>query len=330
MKKCVSLLLAAVLCMGLTSCQLPSPQKQLSDEEVVLTLVEAFKNGDYEGLKPFISDDKPLHTFFAGMDPETGGKMSGAYKALYDKVRSSISVTAQAVEGKEAWGTVSTVISAPDYAAAIHDAMVEALADQVTTGSTAFHDMPDWIAKAVAQGSAETREETFELHVGNRDGEMVMDTNTNREFFAMLCGGFKPYLNASITTCTFPDGTSWVIEAQGDEIVAMINTEQVEPDSSYTEEDLALVAQGFMDTYAAVKGITAWAGVVDGLFSASFGVDMENADTFALNNMGIISDRTTAGSRGWLSLDSTISGFTRDGATCVTETFKPEAEESAS
>ena len=85
-----------------------------------------------------------------------------------------------------------------------------------------------------------------------------------------------------------------------------------------------------MDTYAAVKGITAWAGVVDGLFSASFGVDMENADTFALNNMGIISDRTTAGSQGWLSLDSTISGFTRDGATCVTETFKPEAEESAS
>ncbi len=321
MRKCISLLLAAVLCLGLAACQLPSPREELSDEEVVLTLVEAFRNGDYEGLKPYISDDNPLHTLFAGMDPETGGEMSGVYRALYDRVRASLTVTAQAAEGKEAWGTVDATVSAPDYTAAIHDAMVEALAGQVSTGSTAFHDMPEWIAGAL-QGAGRTHEETFALHVGNRDGEMVMDTNTNREFFAMLCGGFKPYLNASITTCTFPDGSTWIIEALGDEIMAMICTEQVETDGSYTEEELARTARSFMETYSAVKGVTAWAGVEGGVFSASFGVDMENADTCALNNMGIISDRTTAGSGGWLSLESTISGFTREGAGCVTETFK--------
>ena len=235
--------------------------------------------------------------------------------------KNTILITAEAVEGKETWGTVSATVSAPDYTAAFHDAMLEALTDQVSTGSTAFHDMPGWMLKAVQSGG-ETVEETFELHVGNRDGNMVMDTNTNRQFFAMLLGGLKPYLNASITTCTFLDGSAWVIEAQGDEIVAMMSTEYVEPDEAYTEEDLALIAQNYVDAYTAVSGVTAWAGMENGIFVASYGVDMENASTFALSNMGIISDRITAGSNGWLSLDSTISVFTREGAACVTETFK--------
>lgn len=323
LKKCAVLLLTAALCLGLAGCQLGGRAEKLSDEEVVLRLVETFCQGDYEGMKPYISDDNPLHTFLAGTDGETGGEMAAVYQALYEKLKSSITVTAQAVEGKETWGTVSATVTAPDFTAAFHDAMAEAMADQVATGSTAFHDMPAWMLKAIQSGG-ETREETFELHVGNRDGEMVMDTNTNREFFATLLGGLKPYLNASITTCTFPDGSTWVIEAQGDEIAAMISTEYVEPDSAYTQEELDLIAQDFVDTYSAVSGITAWAGMEDGIFVASYGVDMENASTFALNNMGIISDRITAGSRGWLSLDSTISGFTREGASCVTENFKDQ------
>lgn len=323
MKKYLAFILAAVVCLGLAACQLDlTPKKELSDEEVVRTLVEAFRNGDYEGLIPYISDDNPLHAFFGSMDPETGGEMAGAYKAIYDKLRTSVTVTAEAVEGKEAWGTVSATVTVPDFTSAIHEAMAEALADQVSTGSTAFHDMPAWLAKA-ASGGGEMKEETFELHVGNRDGNMVMDTNTNRQFFAMLLGGLKPYLNASITTCTFLDGSFWVIEAQGDEIVAMVNTQSVEPDESYTEEDLELIAQDIVESYAAADGVTAWAGMADDLFVISYGVDMENASTFALSNMGIISDRITAGSNGWLSLDSTISSFTREGASCVTETFKP-------
>ena len=109
MKKYLALILAAVLCLSLTACSL-TPKKELSDEEVVRTLVEAFQNGDYEGLTPYISDDNPLHTFFEGMDPETGGEMSGAYKATYDKLRTSITVTAEAVEGK-----VNTTITWPSY-----------------------------------------------------------------------------------------------------------------------------------------------------------------------------------------------------------------------
>lgn len=43
----------------------------LSDEEVVTALLEAFKAGDYEGLKPYIDKDNPLHLYFANQKEET-------------------------------------------------------------------------------------------------------------------------------------------------------------------------------------------------------------------------------------------------------------------
>lgn len=56
-------------------------------------------------------------------------------------------------------------------------------------------------------------------------------------------------------------------------------------------------------------------------------MDMETASSFTLVQMGLIDKQTTAGSNGHLSLNATISGFTRDGAQCVTETFKPAQPE---
>ena len=315
-----------VLLLGATACELPKPPVQLSDEEVVIALLEAFRNGDYEGLKPYISDDNPLHLFFTGMDEAVGGELALAYQALHEQL-TSLSFTAEAVEGKEAWGTVAVTLSIPDYSGAIYNAMAEALNDQVQNGGNAFSDMPGWLLRG-AQGEGELCEETFELHVGNRDGNMVMDTNTNRRFFAMLCGGLKPYLKASVTTCTFPNDTVWELLAQGDEIIAMLSTEQLSTaEHGYTQAQLEETARAFTETLASVDGLTVCAQVDDGLLTARLGIDMAQASTFALHNLGLISDRITAGSNGWLSLDSTISSFTRDGAGCETENFRPDPEE---
>lgn len=329
-KKFISLIMAFALCFGLTGCGMIQDlakgygTKELSDEEVIFALMEAYQQGDYEAMKPYISDDNPLHTFFGGMDESVGGEMAAVYKAMHENLKDNITFTAEAVEGKEAWGTVNMTISMPDYSQAIYEAMVDALTDQVENGSTAFHDMPNWMASAM-NGEGEMYEETFELHVGNRDGNNVMDTNTNRQFFAMLCGGLKPYLNASITTCTFPgEGGSWDILSQGDEIVAMINTEAISLEDEYTDEEKEAIVQNFEDSMNAIDGVIASGLIEDNSIVASIGVDMETASTFALSNLGLISDRITAGSNGWLSLDSTISGFTRDGAQCDTEFFKNE------
>ena len=316
---------AAVLCLLLTACGPMAKTEELSDEEVVNTLIQAFQQGDYEGIKPYISDDNPLHQLFSGTDEAVGGEMAPVYKACLEKT-GALTCAAKAVEGKETWGTVEVTLAAPNYYDAFHAALAAALEEDVETGSGAFYDMPGWMSKAL-EGEGGATEETWELHVGNRDGAMVMDSNTNRQFFTALCGGLKSYLNASMTTCTFPDGTVWVLAAQGDEIVAIIRTESVSGASQYALEDMEAVIQAFEAPYETLEGIFAHGEVQGDLLISRLGVDMETASSFTLVQMGLIDKQTTAGSNGHLSLSATISGFTRDGAQCVTETFKPAQPE---
>ena len=327
MKKRIAALCAAA-CLLLSACGMAPKEEELSDEEVVNTLVRAFQAGDYEGMKPYLDDENPLHKFFANMDESTGGDMAPVYRACYEKLK-AITCTAKAVEGEETWGTVDVTVSIPNFSAALHQSMADALTEDVETGSGGFYDMPAWALKAM-ESSGETLEETYQLHVGSRDGEMVLDTNTNRQFFAALCGGMKSYLNASMTTCTFLDGTVWIISAQGDEITGVLRTENVPGAGAYAPEDLESAIQAYTDSYASIDGVCASGEVRDDLLISRLGIDMETASSFSLVQMGLIDKQTTAGSNGWLSLDVTMSGFTREGASCVTETFKaPQPEESS-
>lgn len=318
--------LTAALCLLLSACSSAAKPEKLSDEEVVNTFIQAFRQGDYEGMKPYLSDDNPLHQFFANMDEAAGGEMAPVYRACFEKAK-TVSCTAQAVEGKEAWGTVDAAVTIPNYYDAFHDAMAAALEEDVTTGSGAFYNMPGWMAGAL-EGEGETVEETYQLHVGNRDGEMVMDTNTNRQFFTALCGGLRYYLGASMTTCTFPDGTVWVLASQGDEIVALVRTESLPGASQFAMEDLEAAIEAYEAPYETLEGIFAHGEVQGDLLISRLGVDMDTASSFTLVQMGLIDKQTTAGSNGHLSLNSTISGFTRDGASCVTETFLAPRPES--
>ena len=84
-KTFISFILAFALCFGLTGCGMAQElansynTKELSDEEVVLAFMEAYQQGDYEALKPYISEDNPLHLFFGGMDEAVGGEMAASY-----------------------------------------------------------------------------------------------------------------------------------------------------------------------------------------------------------------------------------------------------------
>lgn len=321
MKKFAALALAGLLCLGLAGCQLlPAATPKLSDEEVVKTLLDRFAQGDYEGLTPYIDADNPLHLLCSNAKG-TGGMAAPCQAAI--RQASDMTYTAQAVAGKEAWGTVAVTLSLPSHSAALHAAMAEALIHQVETGEDSFRDVPGWLTAGMT-APGEPYEESFELHVGSRDGDMVMDTNTNRRFFAMLCGGLKPYLKISLTTCTFPDGTVTELVAQGDELIAIFYQETV-PAAGYTREELEYGAQYFEDTYSGVDGVYIGTEISDQGLYARMGVDLTEASSYTLNAMGLISDRLTAGSNGWISLDSTVSGFTRQGATCVTEDFRGSA-----
>lgn len=316
MRKYLTLLLAALLCLALSAC---AKEEKLSDEDVINNFLQAYQQGDYEAMKPYISDDNPLHQFFALMDDETGGEMAPVCRAYYEKTK-ALTWTAEAVEGKEAWGTVSVELTIPNYYEAVKASMAAAIQEDVTAGGGGFHDMPGWLMKAL-EGEVETVHETYEIHVGNRDGETVMDTNTNRNLFILLCGGLREYMDASMTTCTFSDGTVWELAAKGDEIIGILRSESIPGASMYASEDLDLVIESFALQYEGMDGICAGGEVQDDLLISRLGIDMWTAQSFHLMQMGLLDSILTSSS--WLSLESTVSGFTREGAECVTETFKP-------
>ena len=318
MKKLAALLTAVLLCLALAGC---AKEEKISDEEVVNTFLQAYQQGDYEAMKPYISDDNPLHRLFAGMDDAVGGEMAPVYRAFYEQAK-TITWTAKAVEGQENWGTVSLEFTVPNYYEAIKASMAAAIEEEVANGGGSFHDMPGWLLQAL-DGEVEMVQDTYEIHVGNRDGEMVMDTNTNRRLFIVLCGGLQEYMGtASMTTCTFPDGTAWELAAKGDEIVGAICSENIPGASLYAPEDLALVIESFALDYEGVDGVCAGGTVQDDLLISRLGIDMWTVSSFNLMQMGMLDSILTSSS--WLSLESTVSGFTREGASCVTETFMPE------
>ena len=96
MKKLAALLTAVLLCLALAGC---AKEEKISDEEVVNTFLQAYQQGDYEAMKPYISDDNPLHRLFAGMDDAVGGEMAPVYRAFYEQAK-TITWTAKAVEGQ--------------------------------------------------------------------------------------------------------------------------------------------------------------------------------------------------------------------------------------
>ena len=294
----------------------------LSDEEVVTALLEAFKAGDYEGLKPYIDKDNPLHLYFANQKEET---LSAVYQAAQEQLK-NITYTVKVLEGAKIKGTIQVTISMPNYEKALYMARTEALADQVVNGTDAFENMPAWLSKAFA-GEGEVKEKTFDLYVGSKDGSMVLDSNTNRKFFEMLCGGLKQYLKGSITTCTFPNGDIWLLFAQGDEIAAMLNRSTVDVSGKEQEWIDETIVQ-FEENYNEMGGFVAHAECSEEkLFTACYGIEMEEASSYELEQIGLISGNIAATPNSWLSLKATIKGFTGQGAECVTETFKAETEE---
>ncbi len=314
-KRRFAVVLAGILaCALLVGCSLEMPEK-LSDEEVVNTFLTAYQQGDYEGMKPYISDDNQLNTMF-GTIAENG---EGGMAAVYDKVREltkDISFTATAVEGRERWGEVTVQLTTKDVSGSVWKAMDAAIMAQVENGDNSFADMPAWLLAGLENG--ETIEEEVTVHVGNRDGEMVMDTNTNRAFLRDVTGHFYDYIDLTMTTCTSEDDKYYIV-ARGDDIIGMINSYTItEGVSELTDEDLA----AYENSFAGIDGVTVKAARQGAdAVEIRLGVNFGTASSAVLANLGIINDRVSSSMGEYISLSSTINGFKDSGMTCVTETF---------
>ena len=290
---------------------LPEEDKR-TDDQIISDFLTAYQEGNFEAMEPYFDEDNLLRLFCQGQ--ENGGEMAEVYKKVWELTK-DFTFTAEAVEGKEAWGEVTLHLQTNEIVSGIPGAMWSAIQAQTENGDDSFADLPGWLGDALQTG--DPIDEELTVYVSHRsDGDRI-DSSACREMYEQLTGGFYDYIDMTMTTCT-AENDSYYVAAQGDSIVGMVETAvQTEGTEGLTEEDVQADEDGFQ----AMTGVAAKAGLrEDGSVELRFGVDFDQASSTALANLGVISDRVTS-SGGYLSLWSTIDSFKADGMTCETNDF---------
>ena len=290
---------------------LPAEDKR-TDDQIISDFLTAYQEGNFEAMEPYFDEDNLLHLFCQGQ--ENSGEMAEVYKKVWELTK-DFTFTAEAVEGKEAWGEVTLHLQTNEIVSGIPGAMWSAIQAQTENGDDSFADLPGWLGDALQTG--DPIDEELTVYVSHRsDGDRI-DSSACREMYEQLTGGFYDYIDMTMTTCT-AENDSYYVAAQGDSIVGMVETAvQTEGTEGLTEEDV----QAYEDGFQAMTGVAAKAGLrEDGSVELRFGVDFDQASSTALANLGVISDRVTS-SGGYLSLWSTVDSFKADGMTCETNDF---------
>ncbi len=290
---------------------LPVEDKR-TDDQIISDFLTAYQEGNFEAMEPYFDEDNLLRLFCQGQ--ENGGEMAEVYKKVWELTK-DFTFTAEAVEGKEAWGEVTLHLQTNEIVSGIPGAMWSAIQAQTENGDDSFADLPGWLGDALQTG--DPIDEELTVYVSHRsDGDRI-DSSACREMYEQLTGGFYDYIDMTMTTCT-AENDSYYVAAQGDSIVGMVETAvQTEGTEGLTEEDV----QAYEDGFQAMTGVAAKAGLrEDGSVELRFGVDFDQASSTALANLGVISDRVTS-SGGYLSLWSTVDSFKADGMTCETNDF---------
>lgn len=290
---------------------LPAEDKR-TDDQIISDFLTAYQEGNFEAMEPYFDEDNLLHLFCQGQ--ENGGEMAEVYKKVWELTK-DFTFTAEAVEGKEAWGEVTVHLQSNEIVSGIQDSMWSAIEAQTANGDDSFADLPGWLGDALATG--DPIDEEFTVYVSHRsDGDRI-DSSTCRDFYEQLTGGFYDFIDMTMTTCT-AENDSYYIAAMGDSIIGMVETAvQTEGTEGLTEEDI----QAYEDSFNSMDGVTARVSQKDdGSVELRFGVDFDQASSTALANLGVISDRVTS-SGGYLSLWSTVDSFKADGMTCETNDF---------
>lgn len=288
------------------------------DAGTVMAFITAYQEGNYDEFKKYVCEDNQLNYLMAGVESDSTEGMAAVYKAVHDKTKNVV-ITAENVEGRERWGEVKVTIKTVDVEAPVLAAMATAINEQVENGGDSFANMPAWLLEG-ANNATEEIEKEFTVYVGCTEGENVLDTNTNRQFFDFLCGNYYQYIDITMTRCEM-EGDSYDIASRGDEIAAMVETAAVPYENGLTKDNSGELAQAYADMFANTDGVVAIAEPKDEAIEIRLGIAFDFANSNDLYELGIVSERMTAGSTGYLSLSKTISGFESEGMTSTTEDF---------
>ena len=196
---------------------LPVEDKR-TDDQIISDFLTAYQEGNFEAMEPYFDEDNLLRLFCQGQ--ENGGEMAEVYKKVWELTK-DFTFTAEAVEGKEAWGEVTLHLQTNEIVSGIPGAMWSAIQAQTENGDDSFADLPGWLGDALQTG--DPIDEELTVYVSHRsDGDRI-DSSACREMYEQLTGGFYDYIDMTMTTCT-AENDSYYVAAQGDSIVGMVET----------------------------------------------------------------------------------------------------------
>ncbi len=323
--------LILALCLTLSACG-SGPKQPAADsaEEATVNFLTNLQNGEFDMAKTYLAEGNPLLNVFPVAEGETAPELDGVYRQFREKMTG---LTFHVADEEPAGNSMVYIAATQyDFRTAVNTAMLEALQDQCQNGGNAFADYAGWMAQGIANAEM-GGENTVRAMASKTSGTYTIDHRgyTDHDFMNLITGGFYDYADFQMAVCTSSvDGVdhTYYLAALGDEVIACIEeVTEVDQTGELNDETIAELNELYRQSTEQVEGI--WMGVYKNgdRVSMCVGIDFQTADQNALVAGGMVSGEYQGNMvNGWLSLSATISGFEKDGMTCVVTPVYEAAE----
>lgn len=315
-----ALLLA--LCLTLSGCN-SGPKQTAADsaEEATVHFLTNLQNGEFDMAKTYLTEGNPLLYVFPAEEGETVPELDEVFRQFCEKMNGLTFRVAE--EGTVGNSMVYIAAQQYDFRSAINAAMLEAIQTQCQNGGDAFANYAGWMSQGIA--NAEMGEEnTVRAMATKTSGSYEIDHRgyTDHDFMNLITGGFYDYADLQMAVCTDSmDGVdhTYYLAALGDEVIACIEEiSEADQDGEIDDETIAGLNELYTQSTEQVPGIYMGVYKNEDRISTCVGIDFQEADQNALVDAGMVSGAYQGNMvDGWLSLSATVSGFEKDGMTCV-------------
>ena len=300
----------------------PKQEKASNAVEAAEHFLTDLQSGNFEAAMSYMYDDNELLHVLPAAAGESVPEMDAAYKKFCEQLKDITFTVTEAENRFISWADIT--VQTRNYGSAIRYAMAEALYYQCVEGGDAFCNVGSWLENGIDYAEM-TVEGTETVTMSARNGRYYIENSGYHDLTVLdlITGGFYEYANLTMTTCERVDEYGilyeYYVAAVGDEIIGYL-TKTTEPydTSVFTEEDIAELQAYYDELNFSQEGIYMGFEILDGAYVSLMGIDFYTASQTALVNAGIVSGRYKTMGTEYLSLRSTIKGFTEDGFTCVT------------
>ncbi len=314
--------LTLALCLALPGCSSgPKQTAAASAEEATVNFLTNLQNGEFDMAKTYLAEGNPLLYVFPAGEGEAAPELDEVYRQFCEKMNDLTFRVAD--EGAVGNSMVYIAAQQYDFRSAINAAMLEAMQTQCQNGGDAFADYAGWMSQGIANAEM-GEEDTVRAMATKTSSSYEIDHRgyTDHDFMNLITGGFYDYADFQMAVCTNSmDGVdhTYYLAALGDEVIACIEEiSEVDETGEMDDEAIAGLNELYKQSAEQTDGICMGVYKNEDRVSMCVGIDFQTADQNALVANGMVSGEYQGNmADGWLSLSATVSGFEKDGMTCV-------------